>query len=60
MILIQIYHNRLRRFLIVRREEARRDRDFALADSLRDEIAAFGITVRDSVLAKDLPKRKSE
>ncbi|NTW45591.1 MAG: cysteine--tRNA ligase [Candidatus Moranbacteria bacterium] len=44
------------RDLIARREEARRNRDFALADSLRDELAARGVSVRDSVLAKDLPQ----
>ncbi|NTW14080.1 MAG: cysteine--tRNA ligase [Candidatus Moranbacteria bacterium] len=41
--------------LIARREQARKDKDFALADSLRDEIAALGVEVRDSVSAKDLP-----
>jgi len=48
------------RDLVSRREEARRAKDFELADRLRDELAALGVTVRDSVLAKDLPKRKSE
>lgn len=46
--------------LIARREQARKDRDFALADSLRDEIAALGVQVRDSVSAKDIvPKPKT-
>lgn len=47
------------RDLMKRREEARKAKDFETADRLRDEIAALGVTVRDSVLAKDLPERKS-
>jgi len=47
------------RDLIARREQARKEKDFALADRLRDELAAHGVTVRDSVVAKDIvPKRK--
>lgn len=43
--------------LMRRREEARKAKDFATADRLRDEIAALGVEVRDSVTAKDLPER---
>ncbi len=48
------------RELVSRREEARRAKDFETADRLRDELTALGITVRDSVLAKDLPERTSK
>ncbi|MEI7749905.1 MAG: cysteine--tRNA ligase [Candidatus Moraniibacteriota bacterium] len=41
--------------LIGRREEARKAKDFALADRLRDEIAALGVSVKDSVSVRDLP-----
>jgi cysteinyl-tRNA synthetase len=34
--------------LVARREEARAERDFALADQLRDELAAAGWMVEDS------------
>ena len=34
--------------LLVEREQARRDRDFAKADALRDELAAAGFTVEDT------------
>jgi cysteinyl-tRNA synthetase len=46
--------------LMKRREEARRNKDFELADRLRDEIAALGVDVRDTVSAGDLPERKTE
>lgn len=47
------------RDLVARREQARKEKDFALADRLRDELAARGIQVRDSVSAKDIvPKPK--
>jgi cysteinyl-tRNA synthetase len=42
--------------LIGRRESARKAKDFALADRLRDEIAALGVTVKDSVSVRDLPQ----
>ncbi|MEI6650636.1 MAG: cysteine--tRNA ligase [Candidatus Moraniibacteriota bacterium] len=41
--------------LIAKREQARRDKNFALSDRLRDEIAALGVTVKDSVSVRDLP-----
>ncbi len=41
--------------LIARREEARKAKDFVLSDKLRDEIAALGVSVKDSVSVKDLP-----
>ena len=34
--------------LMDRRAEARRNKDFALSDSLRDELAALGVLVRDT------------
>ena len=34
--------------LMSRRAEARRNKDFALSDSLRDELAALGVLVRDT------------
>jgi cysteinyl-tRNA synthetase len=40
--------------LAARREQARRDRDFAAADRLRDEIAALGWEVRDGPGGFDL------
>lgn len=43
------------RDLVARREQARKEKDFALADRLRDELAARGVQVRDSVVAKDFP-----
>ncbi len=47
------------RDLVARRERARTEKDFALADRLRDELAARGIQIRDSVSAKDIvPKPK--
>ncbi|NTW30912.1 MAG: class I tRNA ligase family protein [Candidatus Moranbacteria bacterium] len=47
------------RDLVARRERARKEKDFALADRLRDELADRGIQVRDSVSAKDIvPKPK--
>ncbi|HWQ60120.1 MAG TPA: cysteine--tRNA ligase [Candidatus Fimivivens sp.] len=46
--------------LIIRREQARKEKDFVLADSLRDQIAALGVSIRDSVSAKDIvPKAKT-
>ena len=43
------------------REQARKEKNFALADRLRDEIAALGVTVHDTVSAKDIvPKKKTE
>jgi cysteinyl-tRNA synthetase len=42
--------------LIGRRESARKAKDFALADRLRDEIAALGVSVKDSVSVRDLPQ----
>jgi len=41
--------------LIGRREEARKTKNFALADRLRDEIAALGVSMKDSVSVRDLP-----
>ena len=46
--------------LMKKREEARQAKDFELADRLRDEIAALGVEVRDTISAGDLPDRKSE
>ncbi|MDQ3881310.1 MAG: cysteine--tRNA ligase, partial [Chloroflexota bacterium] len=34
--------------LLRRREQARRDRDYATSDALRDELAARGVDVRDT------------
>lgn len=41
--------------LIARREQARKDKNFILADSLRDEIAALGVAIKDNVSVRDLP-----
>lgn len=48
------------RKLMERREEARKAKDFETADRLRDEIAALGVEVRDTVSAGDFPGRKPE
>ncbi len=48
------------RDLVARREQARKEKDFATADRLRDELSARGIQVRDSISAKDIvPKSKT-
>lgn len=34
--------------MIAKRAQAKKDRDFALADSIRDELAAKGIILKDT------------
>ncbi len=34
--------------LVARRQQARADRDFAVADAIRDELAARGIEIEDT------------
>lgn len=44
--------------LVRRREQARRNRDFALADRLRDELQALGFTVEDTPAGTRLIERQ--
>ena len=34
--------------LVEKRQQARKDRDFATADAIRDQLAAMGITLKDT------------
>jgi cysteinyl-tRNA synthetase len=34
--------------LIAKRAEAKKNKDFAAADAIRDELAAMGITIKDT------------
>lgn len=45
--------------LLERRAAARSARDFAASDDLRDEIAAFGVEVRDTPEGKETTVRQT-